>query len=89
MSDQLAFAKLLNERRIESGLSYHQLAERACVDSAYIYALANGKKRSPSRDVVILLGNALGLDNQGLDEFVTTAGHLPLIRQRRSLRPMS
>lgn len=79
----LTFQTLLRQHRAEAGLSYHQLSERSTVDSAYLLALESGKKNNPSRDIVILIGSGLGLDVQSLDELVVSAGHLPLIKQRR------
>lgn len=77
------FNTLLKERRAEAGLSYHQLSERTDIDTAYILSLEHGTKNNPSRDIVIRLGIGLGLDVQEIDELVTSAGHLSLIRFKR------
>lgn len=81
LQNALTFQTLLEQHRKSAGLSYHQLAERSEVDSAYLLALENGKKNNPSRDIVIRIGIGLGLDVPSLDEFVSSAGHLPLLRR--------
>lgn len=86
LENAITFQSLLEQHRLSAGLSYDQLAERAGggVDKSYIFYLEKGTKNKPSRDVVIKIGIALGLDVQGIDELVTSAGHLPLIRLRRN-----
>lgn len=70
--------------RQQSGLSFQQLAERANVSVGYIHGIEKGIKR-PSRDYIICLGNAMGLDTEQLNELIVAGRHRPLspfIRKR-------
>jgi transcriptional regulator with XRE-family HTH domain len=62
--DQLAFARLLKQHRVISGLSQEALAERAGLSHRAISALERGISRTPHLDTVTLLARALGLSPQ-------------------------
>jgi predicted ATPase/DNA-binding XRE family transcriptional regulator len=47
---------------LEAGLSQEDLAERARISAAGIGALERGDRRTPQRETIALLANALGLD---------------------------
>ena len=56
-----AFGTLLRQFRIEAGLSQEALAERARMSVVTVGALERGARRSPYRDTVALLAEALAL----------------------------
>ena len=56
-----AFGSLLRRHRLEAGLSQEDLAERARISAAGIGALERGDRRTPQRETLALLANALGL----------------------------
>jgi len=57
-----AFGDLLRRHRMEAGLSQEDLAERARISAAGIGALERGDRRTPQRETLALLANALELD---------------------------
>jgi transcriptional regulator with XRE-family HTH domain len=75
----VAFQVLLNQRRIQAGLSFQQLSERSWVNVAYLYQLETGRKAKPGRDVVIKIGIGLGLSVEEVDELLQASGHLPIL----------
>ncbi len=79
-SDRTHLSELLMQLRAESGLSFKALSALCYVDTAYLYRLEHGQSQRPSRDVLIKIGIGLGLDVQAVDELLTVAGHLPLLR---------
>src|SRR5215470_19414511 len=56
------FAAMLKRARRAAGLTQAELAERAGLSSEAISALERGVNRSPRRETVALLVEALGLD---------------------------
>jgi predicted ATPase len=56
-----AFGTLLRRFRLEAGLSQEALAERARMSVVSVGALERGLRRTPYRDTVALLAEALGL----------------------------
>lgn len=80
----VAFKDLLRLARLEHGLSFHQLAETAHVDVAYLHRLEDAIATHPGRNVVIRIAIGLGLDLEGTEEMLVAAGHLPLVLRSRS-----
>ncbi len=56
-----AFGELLRSHRLEAGFSQEILAERARMSARGIGALERGDRRTPQRDTVALLADALSL----------------------------
>ena len=67
------FGDLLRRHRILAGLSQEELAERARLSSRAISELERGVKRTPRRETVQLLVEALGLSGEARTAFVTAA----------------
>jgi transcriptional regulator with XRE-family HTH domain len=67
------FGALLRRYRLAAGLSQEALAERARMSSEGISALERGYRRTPQRDTLALLAEALELDTQDRAEFETAA----------------
>jgi len=61
MGDERDFGALLRRFRRDAGLSQEALAERAGLTTQAISALERGSRRSPQRETVRALGEALGL----------------------------
>ena len=68
-----AFGNLLRRHRLEAGLSQEDLAERARISAAGIGALERGDRRTPQRETLTLLANALGLDPMRRQAFEAAA----------------
>jgi transcriptional regulator with XRE-family HTH domain len=58
---------------LEAGLSQEDLAERARISAAGIGALERGDRRTPQRETLALLANALGLDPMSRQAFEAAA----------------
>ncbi len=72
-SGSLDFAALLREYRLAAGLSQEALAERARMSSNGISALERGYRRTPQRETLALLVDALALDDEQRRTFETAA----------------
>jgi transcriptional regulator with XRE-family HTH domain len=59
-----SFRKLLREARKRAGLSQPKLAKKVAVDKSYISKLETGVFPPPSRDVVLKLVDALGINEK-------------------------
>src|SRR5215212_1501391 len=68
-----AFGDLLRRHRVLAGMSQEKLAERAHLSARAISDLERGVKRTPRRDTVQLLVEALGLSGETRTAFVTAA----------------
>jgi tetratricopeptide (TPR) repeat protein len=68
-----AFGDLLRRHRVLAGMSQEELAERARLSARAISDLERGVKRTPRRDTVQLLVEALGLSEEARAAFVTAA----------------
>ena len=79
------FPELLRRRREAAGLSQNGLAEAAGRDAGTINRLESGKRAPVNRELVEDLSRALGLSEQGHDEFLAAAGHLPDVYRRVGL----
>jgi predicted ATPase/Tfp pilus assembly protein PilF/DNA-binding XRE family transcriptional regulator len=55
------FGRILKRLRLEAGLSQEALAERARISAQAVGALERGTRRTPYRDTVVLLADALDL----------------------------
>ena len=75
-----AFGDLLRRHRVLAGLSQEDLAQRARLSARAISDLERGVKRTPRRDTVQLLVDALGLSGENLKAFVTAARE-PAVRK--------
>jgi transcriptional regulator with XRE-family HTH domain len=71
------FAHELRKARETSGLSQSRLAARAGYDHSYVSRLESDS-RSPTRDAVLSLTNAMGLDEFQRDRLLASAGFLPV-----------
>lgn len=78
-----AFGTLLRRHRLEAGLSQEDLAERARISAAGIGALERGDRRTPQRETLTLLANALGLDPKRREAFEAAARPRGLLRSGR------
>src|SRR5215212_11471513 len=67
------FGDLLRRHRVLAGMSQEELAERAHLSARAISDLERGVKRTPRRDTVQLLVEALGLSGEARTAFVTAA----------------
>lgn len=67
------FGDLLRRHRVLAGMSQEELAERARLSARAISDLERGVKRTPRRDTVQLLIEALGLSGEARTAFVTAA----------------
>lgn len=76
MQANIQFGATLKRYREIRRVSQSKLAERAGFDHSYVSRLESGA-RTPTRDAVQQLGEALGLDRQRLDELLASAGFLP------------
>src|SRR6185437_7678192 len=83
------FAALLRRFRRAAGLTQAELAERAGLSPEAISALERGVNRTPRRETVDLLAEALSLDEQDRARFEQSARHrsAPLVAQPVSLEP--
>src|SRR5215218_5565868 len=68
-----AFGNLLRRHRVLGGMSQEELAERARLSARAISDLERGVKRTPRRDTVQLLAEALELSGETRRAFVTAA----------------
>jgi len=68
-----AFGELLRRHRVEAGLSQEMLAERARMSTRGIGALERGYRRTPQRDTVVLLADALALRGEQRRAFEAAA----------------
>src|SRR4028119_1331882 len=73
MGEPRAFGDLLRRHRVLAGMSQEELAERARLSARAISDLERGVKRTPRRDTVQLLVEALGLSGETRTTFVTAA----------------
>ncbi|MGA7284741.1 MAG: helix-turn-helix domain-containing protein [Candidatus Cybelea sp.] len=67
------FGALLRRYRIAAGLTQADLAERARISINGVGALERGYRRSPQRETIALLGDALALRDEQRAEFVAAA----------------
>ncbi|HEY7343507.1 MAG TPA: AAA family ATPase [Ktedonobacterales bacterium] len=83
------FAALLRRFRRAAGLTQAELAEHAGLSPEAISALERGVNRTPRRETVDLLAEALGLDAQDRVRFEQSARHrsAPLVPQPVALEP--
>ena len=70
------FGMTLKRIRESSRVSQSKLAERAGFDHSYVSRLESGA-RTPTREAVVQLAEALGLDVPGQDSLLAAAGFLP------------
>lgn len=75
-----SFGELLLQRRLACGLTQEALAERAGMSDRSIRSLERGRNK-PQRETAHRLADALELDGDGLDYFLSAAGPTP---RRRS-----
>jgi transcriptional regulator with XRE-family HTH domain len=71
-----SFGQILREDRLKTGLSQRALAARARVSTSLVALLESGK-RTPRRDKVTALANALALSPRDRDRLLVSAGHSP------------
>jgi transcriptional regulator with XRE-family HTH domain len=77
------FGQLLRQLRVKTEKSRYQLWKFSGVDQSYIAKLENGKKASPSRATVILLGMGLlyasdEIELSDVEELLLAADFAPL-----------
>jgi LuxR family maltose regulon positive regulatory protein len=68
-----AFGDLLRRHRVLAGITQEELAERASLSARAISDLERGVKRTPRRNTVRLLVQALGLSGEARAAFVSAA----------------
>jgi transcriptional regulator with XRE-family HTH domain len=71
-----SFAEALRESRERQRLSQSRLAAAAGFDHSYVSRLESGS-RTPTRDAVTKLGQALSLDDIETDALLAAAGFMP------------
>lgn len=76
MQAKAQFGATLKRYREARRVSQSKLAERAGFDHSYVSRLESGA-RTPTRDAVQQLAEALGLERQQQDELLASAGFLP------------
>jgi class 3 adenylate cyclase len=74
---ELTFANLLRYHRLAAGLSQEELAERAHLSVDAISMLERGARRSPRKDTVTLLADALALAPDDRAAFVAAVRRSP------------
>ena len=74
------FGKSLTAYRKSQGLSRFALAKTVNVSQEHIWRIENGF-RGCSRDLTIMLGQALNLDKNKINELLLLAGHRPMIKK--------
>src|SRR5690348_15032175 len=72
-AEEHTFGDLLRRHRVLGGLSQEELAEQAGLSARAISDLERGVKRTPRRDTVQLLLDALALSGEARAAFVTAA----------------
>jgi predicted ATPase/transcriptional regulator with XRE-family HTH domain len=82
-----AFGAMLRRLRLEANLSQELLAERARMSIDAISALERGTRRSPQRQTLALLIEALRIDGAARAEFVAAAARPATPRQKSDDRP--
>ena len=85
-----AFGDLLRRHRLEKGLSQEVLAERARMSERGVGALERGDRRTPQRETVLLLADALELrdeERRALQAAANPVGSRSLKRGPVSARP--
>lgn len=70
------FGIALQDARVMRRVSQSKLAARAGFDHSYVSRLESGT-RTPTREAVLHLAGALGLDATGTDQLLSAAGFLP------------
>lgn len=70
------FGIALQDARVMRRVSQSKLAARAGFDHSYVSRLESGT-RTPTREAVLHLAGALGLDAAGTDQLLSAAGFLP------------
>ncbi len=75
------FGALLREYRLAAGLSQEALAERARMSSHGVSALERGYRRTPQRETLTLLVQALALDDEQRGAFEAAATRTGLTRR--------
>ena len=68
-----AFGSLLRRYRLAAGLTQEALAERARISAQGVGALERGDRRSPQRETLTLLSQALALDSEERSTFEAAA----------------
>jgi transcriptional regulator with XRE-family HTH domain len=71
-----SFASALRQSRERQRLSQSRLAAAAGFDHSYVSRLESGT-RTPTRDAVVKLGEALTLDEVEIDSLLASAGFMP------------
>ncbi len=79
----LDFGTLLRQYRVAAGLSQEALAERARLSSHGVSALERGYRRTPQRETVALLSDALALGDEQRQAFEAAAARWVLLRSER------
>src|SRR5687767_6216650 len=76
MTHEPPFGSALRAHRDQIGMSQSRLGDRAGFDHSYVSRLESGE-RTPSRDAVWLLAEALGLSMAETDQLLALAGFVP------------
>jgi predicted ATPase/transcriptional regulator with XRE-family HTH domain len=79
-SDSSAFGALLRRYRLAAGLSQEGLAERARMSANGLGALERGVRRTPQRETLLLLADALALNAEQRRAFESAATRPRLLR---------
>ena len=74
-ADNQSFSDLLEQLRRTQHISKTDLAKLAHLTPGYISHLTQGKRTTPSEEVVRALANALGLEHEARNQFFLSAGY--------------
>lgn len=72
----MSFGKRTTVVRLLAGLSMNAVARSAGIDPAYVMRIERGQ-HTPSREVVLSLARALGMDIEDTDRYLFLAGYAP------------
>lgn len=76
-TDASQFGQLLRRARTAAGLTREALSKLVKLNASYIYRLETGD-RKPSREAVLLLGEALKVDGESLNQWLSAVGFAPV-----------
>jgi transcriptional regulator with XRE-family HTH domain len=78
MKKNRRFSELLKFYRTRKGLSNTKLGSKVGVDPSYLSRIEAGNRHPPKRDLVLKLGDALGLTTDEKDDFLFYANYAPI-----------
>ena len=83
------FGTLLKQFRLSTGMTQHELAERANLSVEAIGALERGARTRPQRETLVLLGRALKLSSEHQELLASAIGAAHPPRRRKGTSAIS